>query len=179
MTGQQSAHCGHCNDLVALYYSDLWRCTRCNSPTLPAQAQPAAAASRSGAVGGHVVAMVGGAIVAISPFLPWVTMGILSASGLQKTGNEALVLVGFGLLAALLALLELVRAAETSGLLHLILGGICLALLMYYKSSFQTHLDELEGGLFQVELGSGIYIGMFGAALMVAGGIAALAGGKR
>lgn len=183
MTGHQLGHCGHCNGAVPFYFSDMWRCTHCNSPSPPAVAQhfgrPAAAPGPGAALAGHVVAMVGGVIVALSPFLPWVTAGIFSASGLQKAGNEALTLVALGLLAALVGLLVLVRAAHAGGLVHVLLAIVSLALLAFYHSALKDHIASLESDVIRVELGVGIYVGFIGAVLMLVGGIAALSAGKR
>lgn len=76
-----------------------------------------------------------------------VTAGVLSASGLQKTGNETIVVSIFGLL-----------------------GG---ALTAFHTFQISEHLDSLRGGLLNPQLGIGIYVAFGGAALLFIGALMA------
>ena len=85
--------------------------------------------------------MVGGGILAAGPFLPWVQAGLLSADGVQKTGGEAYILVGLGLVALLVAGLALGTSSGAAKVGLFIIGIISTAASGYYLFTIQEHIE--------------------------------------
>jgi hypothetical protein len=56
---------------------------------------------------GQVTGLIGLLMLVVGPFMAWATAGIFSASGMQKTGKEAIVIVGLGVIGIVLATLSL------------------------------------------------------------------------
>jgi hypothetical protein len=125
--------------------------------TTPAsQATPAANAAQ---IGGHVLSLIGSLMLAIGPFLPWATIGFLSASGLQKTGNEAMVLTVLGIIGVVVAVTSLITKRILLSLVPLLLGLAGFGLSLYYYL-------VLRADLFAASLGAGIYVCLIGGVLV-------------
>ena len=74
----------------------------------------------------YIVPLVGGVVLAVSAFLPWVRVGDVSLAGVPDT--TALWIVGLGILAAVLATLSLITRKNSRHPL-LLIGLVALGLM--------------------------------------------------
>jgi len=152
-------------------------CQSCGAPQSATAGPPMAApttANTGNIVAGSAVSLAGAVLVGVGPFLPWATAGIMSANGMQKTGDEAitLVLVGFiGLLTSLVGLTQK-RAKYTWVTLLAGLVGVCLA--GFYYMQVKEQLEGLSGGIITPSIGFGMYACLVGSVLLLVGGGVAL-----
>jgi hypothetical protein len=123
---------------------------------------------------GAIFGIAGGALLALGPFLPFVQLGVISASGLQKTGNEAFSLVGCGAGLALLGVFGLILRKRFS-FWNCLCGFGSLGLTFYYQKALEEQLSS-AGGTFlgSPSLGSGLYVCYLGAALAIVAGLTCL-----
>lgn len=140
-------------------------CPRCGQPR---------GAPRGPGSGGQITALLGGMLLALGVFLPWVSLGKLSANGLEKTDNEALILVGFGALGALMALTALAKKKNVGAWVPLVTGLLGFGVTAFYYSELWSQLAGL-GASFDPMIDSGIYVCMVGALIMLLGGLSAMA----
>jgi hypothetical protein len=135
-----------------------------------APAPPDAEPAQRRTVTPYWLALVGGVLLSVGPFLPWMTAGMLSVDGIQKTGQEAWIIVGMGVIVASVGLSALTssRRTGTATVVLLFLGSaIGLGLTGWY---FWQLWSQTQGrGAFQPQLGVGLYV-------TAAGGIVALIG---
>lgn len=155
-------HCHRCNTEI---YSDMKFCPKCKAR------QGALAGSASGnATTSNVLAIVGGALLAVAPFMPWATVGALSADGMQKTGSEAIVLTAVGVGALIVAILALTKKTTSATLLTVLgVGGAGASL--YYYSQIKEQLDSIGEGIIQPAVGFGLYASILGGVLLLVGGL--------
>lgn len=137
------------------------------------------AAVRQASRGGQITAIVGGVLLAVGVFLPWASLGMLSANGIDKTDSEALVLVGFGLIGALSALAALTEQGRVASIVPALMGVIGGGLTAFYYIALAEHLDGLQGNAFAPQIGYGIYVCFIGALLLLVGGVAAVGAWRR
>jgi hypothetical protein len=114
-------------------------------------------------VAAHVVALLGGVLMAVGPLLPWATAGLLTASGMQKTGDEAMILIVLGVAGALGPLASLSQRRDLAGWAPMVTGLIGGALTFFYFDRLQT---QLSGNEF-AQIGVGVYVTFLGAGLLV------------
>jgi hypothetical protein len=113
-------------------------------------------------------------------FMPWVSMGALSHSGVSG-GDGIVVLVGAGL-ALLASMAALAKRELGRGLASIVLigGGIAGAVGIYDLAGVQAELGELSsnpfGGL--VSVGAGLYICALAGSLLALAGLLKLIVGK-
>jgi hypothetical protein len=158
-------------------------CSGCGRPVDPAarfcascgavaSAQgPASKAAAESAVTYHALVLVAGILLAIGPFMPWLSLGMLSASGIQKTGGEAWALVLVGAVAVVAAIVSLAtkRPRVHGGLIILAVigGGLCA----YYFNAMGQNLAEVNekaaafGG--EATFGAGMFMCCGGAVLLL------------
>ena len=118
-----------------------------------------------------MVGLFGFVMLAIGPFMAWMSASFISVSGLQKTGNEAIALVALGIIGALLALISILNKRSVLAVIPVIAALLGLAMSIYYYIALLDDLSGLEIELFTPTLGAGIYICLFGAILALIGSI--------
>lgn len=101
----------------------------------------------------------------LGPFMPWITLGMLSASGMDKTGSEAVVLVFLGLIAALMGASGLKGKPVSRGVT--VVGMVAGLLVVYYGTQIFESVSSAPAG-FSPSPGIGIYVTGFGAIIAVA-----------
>ena len=111
-------------------------------------------------LGGNVLGLFGSLMLAIGPFLPWATVGFVSASGVQKTGNEAIILTALGAIGVVIALASLITKRGLLSLIPLLVGLAGLGLSVYYYLVLRD--DPLT-----VSLGAGIYVCLVGGVIIL------------
>lgn len=160
--------CVHCGvDL----YAGTQVCPKCNH-------QQVVGPAGGNSTAGHAIACGGGALMAIGPFLPWVTAGALSADGMQKTGSEAISVVIAGVVALAVAAVSLAKK-RNNGAWCALLGFIGGGLSAYYFVQVKDQIDGIEGGILQPSIGFGMYACLLGGILALVGGLVALASDKK
>lgn len=157
-------------------------CPRCGRPPVALTVYVPTVASNVGtarySAERHVCVMFGALILLAGPFLPWATLGRLSASGVEKTDGEALILSGLGLIAMLVSIVSMGQRRDQAGWACGIAGGFGLLLTYYYYDGLSTQLDGLRDGLLSPQIGYGVYACFAGCALILMG-LAASLGRKR
>ena len=96
----------------------------------------------------------------IGPFLPWATVGFMSASGMQKTGNEAIVLTALGVIGVVIAVTSLIIKRSLLSLVPLLVGLVGFGLSVYYYLVLRD--DPLTASL-----GAGIYVCLIGGVVIL------------
>lgn len=153
-------------------------CQSCGSgvdSTEPAEVSTPARSSGSASGGAwmsaQVLGLVGFIMLAIGPFMAWATAGIFSVSGLQKTGNEAVILVVLGTVGAILTLVSLLNKKSVLSLVTLIAAIVGLAITIYYFVALLDDLSWIENDFFTPGMGGGIYLCLVGGVLALIGAV--------
>lgn len=118
---------------------------------------------------GSVLAIVGAATLAAAPFLPWVTRGMLSATGVQRAGEIVYSLVALAVLGCVAPLATLATRRTVAGWAAIVcgvIGATVTGLLMVSISETMTASGAL---------GAGVYVAFAGCGIMATGGIATFA----
>ena len=117
----------------------------------------------------QAVILIGGVLLMVGPFLPWIRAGILSANGIAKTGGEAYILIGFGALLVASALYSLLAKKKI-----LVWGPIVLGVLSTGLASlfFLALIDHVSGLRINVSLEAGVFATLLGAVFSLFGSIA-------
>ena len=137
------------------------------SPT----ATPTVKSTSSSWLTGQVLGLIGFAMLAIGPFMAWATAGIFSASGMQKTGNEAIVIVVLAIIGIVLAVLSLVSKRSILSIVPLIAVLVCLAMSIFYYVQLREDLSGADNEFFSVGIGAGIYLCLVGGVFALVGSI--------
>lgn len=159
---QNTAALVPCTDCGAAISERAPTCPSCGCPRAVA---PAARAS----TGGPIVALIGAGMLALSPFLPWATLGMISASGMQKTNNEAMLLVVAAVITAIVAIASLAQRRRFARWVSLVMGAGAGGLTWMYMTQIQEQMAGIRIG--SPQLGDGVYVAFGGAALMVVAGV--------
>lgn len=185
-----------CPDCSAQISDAAPACPRCGRPAATTPwAQPAASpdltrdahgnwlppgpnastATATGAeLGGSAVAVLGGLLLAASPLLPWATLGVLSASGLQKTGSEALSLSALGVLGAITPMIVLVTKRQRAGWSSILCGIVGFGLATMWLVAIQEGMPAR--GTLAPSVGIGLFVAYAGTLMLVIGASVAGAG---
>jgi uncharacterized membrane protein YjfL (UPF0719 family) len=132
---------------------------------------------REGAsLGPHVVNLLACLMLVIGPFLPWATAGIFSASGMQKTNNEAIVIMLLGLVGIAVSLVSLLSRRNRFAWVLLVVGAVCLVFSVYYYFALRDQLADVDSEYLSASLGAGIYVCMIASVVAL---VVALAVGLR
>jgi drug/metabolite transporter (DMT)-like permease len=123
-------------------------------------------------IGGQVITLIGCVLLVIGPFLAWLTAGFISASGMQKTGNEALVLVFLGIIGIAVAAISLAQRRDRVKWVAFVVGVVGLIFSIYYYFALRDQLSEINDGLFSASLGVGIYVCIIASVAVLVGAIA-------
>lgn len=163
-------------------------CVKCGAPTLPnaqvvspawsTQTGVGRSSLSAGSVTGLVVAVVGCFMLVIGPFLPWMTALWVSASGLQKTGNEAIALVILGIVGLASSVVSLILKRRGFTAAPFFVGLVSLALTIFYYVQLHDQLSDPGAEEIGVMLGSGIYLCLVGAIVVIVGAVIAWASQK-
>jgi hypothetical protein len=127
-------------------------------------AHPAGAQDRSSSgpaelsIGSQIAIAIASLLLLIGPFLPWATAGVFSASGLQKTGNEALLLVGLGAISLGASAFSLVKKKDSLRIVSLLVGVLSLAFSAYYLYALNDQLRESSRDILEIGIGAGVYV---------------------
>lgn len=133
-------------------------------------AQPAAAAAPSSGWKLMPVLLTGGIVSAVSVFLPWLSIGPISRSGVDLTHEDGWVVFGLGVFAALLAL---DRRTGIIGRLGAVLFGVLIMLIAGHDlGQVRERVAALEDSPFAGagSVGIGLYAALAGGALTAIGG---------
>ena len=131
----------------------------------------------------YIIPLVAGVVLAVSAFLPWVSVGEVTLTGVPEVA--ALWIVGLGILAAVLAILSLITRKNSRHPL-LIIGLVSLGLMFLSWELMPTAVAERAltrsqafaivegreaGKAPDAIVGSGIYLGLLSAAAIVGFGL--------
>lgn len=162
-----------------------YRCPKCDAvnqvrATLTRPPEPPAGSSpltpqTSGrfSLEANIIGLVGGGLLMIGPFMPWAKLGIFTASGLDKTGDEALLLCLLGVASIVTSGLSFLRKKDTALWLGFVTGGLGGLASFYYLGLIDQQVQSLRSYLFTPQIGLGLYVALGGSALLL---IAALTG---
>jgi hypothetical protein len=148
----------------------------------PVQMGPAAVGPSGitgGFMAGQVLALVGGVLLLVGPFLTWMNAVVISVSGLQKTDNEAYVLVFLGVVAAVFGLISLLAKSRKMIWVSYVAGIVGLGFSIYYYFAMRDQLGDANSLGEVVSLGAGIYLCLIGSALVFIGAVISTASKKR
>ena len=120
---------------------------------------------------GQVIGLIGFLMLVVGPFMAWATAGIFSASGMQKTGNEAIVIVVLGVIGIVLAVLSLVSKRSVLSVVPLIAALVSLAMSIFYYVQLREDLSGMDNEFFAAGIGAGIYLCLVGGVLALIGAI--------
>jgi len=115
-----------------------------------------------------ILGIVAGAILALGPFLPFVRAGLFSASGLEKTGNEAFTIVSGGIIVAILGVFGLLLRKRFA-FWNVLNGAAAAGLTFYYQRAIEQQLATVQG--ISVSLGPGLHLCYFGSVLALVAGL--------
>lgn len=122
---------------------------------------------------GAIISMIGGALIAFCPSMPWVTLGIIQANGYAKTGDAYYLLI-LGALAGLIGLAALSYKGKATALriasYGIVVPAILAVLLLIY---FYVPLSENVSGKSafgaSASIGYGYWLGYAGAVIALIG----------
>ncbi|MBK9034584.1 MAG: hypothetical protein IPL61_25505 [Myxococcales bacterium] len=137
----------------------------------PSSAMPPVAPARSPTTAVAPMLLVGGILAAVSVFLPWISLGALSRSGMElgDGGDPAIILV----LAGVAVVLSL--RAPLGGGRRFFAFLVGLAILVIAGIDFQEIKERVDGLADSplagaASVGSGLYVAIVGGALAAIGG---------
>jgi hypothetical protein len=152
------------------------------APTIP---PPPSGLMRNPTLPGAIMAGLGGLLIIVGSFLPWLTataplVGTINVNGMQGGGDGIITLV-LGVLTVLIAAVG-VAAMPDVVRLSIITGVITVAVAIYDYNSVQERIAEMKtaakptGDLgFDIPIianvGAGIYVLFVGAAFAILGGL--------
>ena len=111
-------------------------------------------------LGGNILCLIGSLMLVIGPFLPWAKVGFMSGSGVEKTGNEAIVLTALGVIGVVIAVTSLITKRNLLSLVPLLVGLVGLGLSVYDYLVLRD--DPLTASL-----GAGIYVCLIGGVVVL------------
>lgn len=126
------------------------------------RARPVSAAAQS-------LIAIGALGMIVAPFLPWVRLGVLSASGIDKTGGEALLVSVCGALALISVIASFAKGTDRMGWVPFLFSLVGGGLSFFYYSAATTQLSDLQGALLTPTIGSGPYVAIASAGLVFLG----------
>lgn len=122
---------------------------------------------------GAIISMIGGAIIALCPSMPWVTLGIIQANGYAKT-TDSYYLLALGALAGLLGLASLSYKGKATALrvasYGIVVPAILAVLLLIYI--YVPLSENVSGGSAfgaSASIGYGYWLGYVGAVIALIG----------
>jgi len=124
----------------------------------------------------QIAVAIASLLLLIGPFLPWSAAGILSASGLQWTGNEALVLVGLGAIGLGVSAFSLAKKKDHLRFISLYAGVLSLAFSGYFLYATIVHLGESLNDILEIGIGAGLYLCLVASAVFLLAALAVLFG---
>jgi hypothetical protein len=145
-------------------------------------AQPAGAPDRSSSgpaelsIGSQIAIAIASLLLLIGPFLPWATAGIFSKSGLQWTGNEALLLVGLGAIGLAISAVSLAKKKDSLRFISLYAGVLSLAFSVYYLYALMDQFGESSSDMLEIGIGAGIYLCLVASVVVLLAACAVLFG---
>jgi hypothetical protein len=152
------------------------------NPTWPTRPGAIPPSLSGGFLGGQVIALIGYVMLVIGPFLPWMTVYIfsgISASGLQMSGNEALMLVFLGIVGMAVGIVSLALKRAKFVWVPFMVGLVGLGISIWYYVQLHGRLSDPEIEDFAVSLGTGIYLCLVASVVVLVGGCVAVASRKR
>jgi hypothetical protein len=175
--------CEDCNHPVS---DQAQVCPSCGRPTgTPVRSYAPVLASnapvrRDHSTEGGILAILGGTALALGPFLPWMTVGLLSASGIEKTDGEALLLTAMGTLALVVGFISLGRERCSATWLLALTALAAGGLTVLYQSELNAQTDRLAGHhALSPRTGVGIYVCFAGVALLLVSVVSAITRRRR
>jgi hypothetical protein len=180
--------CGNCGSQMAKQDQFCKACGAAAAPSVQAAspistAQPGTVSSSlpAGFIGGWVIALIGFVMLVIGPFLPWMTVIVfsqLSVSGLQKTNNEALVLVILGIIGVAFAVVSLALKRGKFTWVPFVAGLVSLAMSIWDYVQLRNQLAGLQSTDYSVSLGTGIYLCLVASVVVLIGAVVVAASRK-
>ena len=125
-------------------------------------------------IGVQVALALAGTGMLAGLLLPWVSVGIFSASGLQKMGDSALVNIAFGVAVLASSLVSFARKQDSFRWVSLVSGilGTAMAVLEWF--ALDAHLADSPSKLIHPSMGAGIYVCIASGIVAVIASLAAL-----
>lgn len=122
---------------------------------------------------GAIISMIGGAIIASCPSMPWVTMGLISANGYTKTTDAYYILI-LGALAGLIGLAALSYKNKGTALRIASYGVVVPAvlavlLLIYIYAPLIENISGKSAFGVSPSIGYGYWLGYVGAFIALIG----------
>lgn len=120
-----------------------------------------------------LVALIGGALMAIGSFMPWVSartgLGSVTVTGTDGDGVFSLAL---GAIVALIALVHLDRLISVGMRLAIGAGGLVGIVIAWIDiQAVNERIERIDSDLVAASVGAGLYILAIGSAIAVLGGI--------
>ena len=113
-----------------------------------------------------ILGIAAGVLMAIGPFLPFLSSWAGSASGLQTTGNRAFSIVSGGVIVTLLGIFGVILRKRFA-LWYVLNGASAAALMWYYQRKLEEQIGTSETNM---ALGAGVYVCYLGSVLAVVAG---------
>jgi hypothetical protein len=126
-----------------------------------------------GFIWGQVVSIVGASMLVIGPFLAFITVYLLSQidrSGVSWTNNEALVIVGLGILGVAFGVVSLILKRRFTGVPFLV-GIVSLGFTIWYYVQARDLVAEAVAEDYVASVGTGLYLCLIGGIICLVGGI--------
>jgi hypothetical protein len=130
-------------------------------------------------ISSQIVVAIASLLLLIAPFLPWATAGVFSASGLQETDNEALLLVGLGAIGLAVSAFSLVTKKDSLRFVSLYVGVLGLVFSVYYLDALKDQIGQSSNEILEFGIGAGIYLCLVASIIIVLAALAVLFGAKR
>ncbi len=143
----------------------------------------------------YAVVGVGGLLMVVCAFLPWLTLKFLdqdlsvtglgavsgsAAKSLSNTGvKDGIFALTLGVIILVFALFGLLKNNRVAAIGALVAGVISTLLMIYEWSTVSSSAKDLTSADIGINVGIGIYIGLIGALIALVGGLMALVAKRR
>lgn len=119
---------------------------------------------------GNLVVLIGSALLLLGLFLPWVTLGIISADAFTKAPDDANILLILGILIVILCIYSLIKKVNL-GLPYTITSLICISLLGYIYFLLSDDLIGKQAYGQAPQIGVGFWLCVIGSVGMLIGAL--------
>lgn len=140
---------------------------------------PARAANDAFSLGVYAAVFLASLCLVFGPFLAWAEAGGLSASGMQKTGHEAVILVLLGVVGIAVAVISVLRREDVFNPGLVFAGLVCLGMSAYYLHDLRGQAAVVSKAGSAAAVGAGVHVCLVASIVVLLSAVALICRGWR
>jgi low temperature requirement protein LtrA len=123
-------------------------------------------------IAGQLLFLLGGLALLIGPLMPWLELlgaTSISASGLDRTDGEAILVIAFGFAVAVSAGISLWRRKAQTMMVPFFLGLTGAAMTLIYYHNLRSAIASIKLENHEIAVGQGLYLCLAGGLMICVG----------